>query len=104
MEEMLIVPKREFAPCVAKHKVGLLKNHLSTHAATLAAKEERLLKDLHLSAAAKRMKLNPVLRALHRATKILQTLDVPAAGTAGTADDDDAPETDLVSSAFDKWM
>ena len=52
MEEMLIVPKREFAPWV---------------------------------------KLNPVSRALHR-------------GTAGTADDDDAPKTDLVSSAFDKWM
>lgn len=101
---MLIVPKREFAPWVAKHKAGLLQNHLLTHAATLAAKEERLLKDPHLSPAAKRMKLKPVSRALHRATKKLRTLDVPAAGTAGTADDDDAPETDLVSSAFDKWM
>lgn len=77
-EEMLIVAKCEFAPWVAKHKAGLLENHLLTKAATLAAQEERLLKDPHLSTKAKRLHLKPLSRQFHRATKKRRTLDVPA--------------------------
>lgn len=105
MEEMLIEPKRTFAPWVDKHKARLLENHLLTKAATLAAQEEWLLKDRTCRLEAKRLHLKLVSRQLHRATKKLRTLDVPAAGTVGATDgDNEAPDTDLVSNAFEKWM
>ena len=101
---MIIVPKRELPSLIDKHRAGLMENHHLTKAARFAAKKERILADPTLTAEEKQLYVAPVSTALHRATKKIRTLDVPSAGEVVDEQQEKQADSELTSSAFDKWM
>ena len=74
MEEMLIIPRAEAPELVQKHSAMLMEDGRLSHAARLAARQERLLNDPTLPDDVAVERVKPVDRKLRRAVKKLRQL------------------------------
>ena len=74
MEEMLIIPRAEAPELVQKHSALLMEDGRLSHAARLAARQERLLTDPTLPDDVAVEQVKPVDRKLRRAVKKLRQL------------------------------
>ena len=100
MEEMLIIPRAEAPELVQKHSALLIEDGRLSHAARLAARQERLLTDPTLpdDVAAERVK--PADRKLRRAVKKLRQLQTQLL----TAEEEAQEGPELLTPALSKWM
>ena len=101
MEEMLIIPKKEFQGDVQQYKEELTSNALLNQAGQLAAKKKRILNDPTLSDDWKVHFTKPISQQLRQATKKLRQIPSAGEGDGGGGEDDDE---DLVSTSLEKWL
>ena len=99
MEEMLIIPRAEAPELVQKHSALLMDGRLS-HAARLAARQERLLTDPTLPDDVAVERVKPVGRQLRRAVKKLRQLQTQPL----TAEEEAQEGQELLTPALSKWM
>ena len=74
---------------VDHYKGTLMENSRLTHAARLAAKQHVLLASPEIPPATKKIRLKALGPQVRRATRRVRTMNLPAAGGAAGADDDD---------------
>ena len=100
MEEMLIIPRAEALELVQKHNALLMEDGRLSHAARLAARQERLLTDPTLPDNVAVERVKPVDRQLRRAVKKLRQLQ-----TQPLMAEEEAQEgQELLNPALSKWM
>ena len=95
MEEMLIIPRADAQELVQKHSALLMEDGRLSHAARLAARQERLLTDPTLPDDVAVEQVKPVDRKLRRAVKKLRQLQ-----TQPLTAEEEAQEGQELS----KWM
>ena len=88
MEEMLIIPRAEAPDLVQKHSALLMEEGRLSHAARLAARQERLLTDPTLPDDVDVERMKPVDRQLRRAVKKLRQLQTQPLTVEGEAKKD----------------
>ena len=99
-EEMLIIPQAEALALLKKHSVLLMEDGRLSHAARLAAKQERLLTDPTLPDDVAMEHVKPVDRQLHCAIKKLRQLQTQPL----TAEEEVQEGQELLTPALSKWM
>ena len=100
MEEMLIIPRAEAPELVQKHSALLMEDGRLSHAARLAARQERLLTDPTLPDDVAVEQVKPVDRKLRRAVKKLRQLQTQPL----TAEEEAQEGQELLTPALSKWM
>ena len=100
MEEMLIIPRAEAPELVQKHSALLMEDGRLSHAARLAARQERLLTDPTLPDDVAVERVKPVDRQLRRAVKKLRQLQTQPL----TAEEEAQEGQELLTPALSKWM
>ena len=100
MEEMLIIPRAEAPDLVQKHSKLLMEDGRLSHAARLAARQERLLTDPTLPDDVAVERVKPVDRQLRRAVKKLRQLQTQPL----TAEEEAQEGQELLTPALSKWM
>ena len=100
MEEMLIIPRAEAPELVQKHSVLLMEDGRLSHAARLAARQERLLTHPTLPDDVAVERVKPVDRQLRRAVKKLRQLQTQPL----TAEEEAQEGQELLTLALSKWM
>ena len=100
MEEMLIIPRAEAPDLVQKHSALLMEDGRLSHAARLAARQERLLTDPTLPDDVAVEQVKPVDRKLRRAVKKLRQLQTQPL----TAEEEAQEGQELLTPALSKWM
>ena len=100
MEEMLIIPRAEAPESVQKHSTLLMEDGRLSHAARLAARQERLLTDPTLPDDVAVEQVKPVDRQLRRAVKKLRQLQTQLL----TAEEEAQEGQELLTPALSKWM
>ena len=100
MEEMLIIPRAEAPELVQKHSAMLMEDGRLSHAARLAARQERLLNDPTLPDDVAVERVKPVDRKLRRAVKKLPQLQTQPL----TAEEEAQKGQELLTPALSKWM
>ncbi|XP_044168351.1 serine/arginine repetitive matrix protein 1-like [Acropora millepora] len=100
MEEMLIIPRAEAPELVQKHSALLMEDGRLSHAARLAARQERLLTDPTLPDDVTVEQVKPVDKKLRRAVKKLRQLQTQPL----TAEEEPQERQELLTPALSKWM
>ena len=100
MEEMLIIPRAEAQDLVQKHSALLMEDGRLSHAARLAARQERLLTDPTLPDDVAVERVKPVDRQLRQAVKKLRQLQTQPL----TAEEEAQEGQELLTPALSKWM
>ena len=100
MEEMLIIPRAEAPELVQKHSALLMEDGRLSHAARLAARQERILTDPTLPDDVAVEGVKPVDRRLRRAVKKLRQLQTQPL----TAEEEAQEGQKLLAPALSKWM
>ena len=100
MEEMLIILRAEAPELVQKHSMLLMEDGCLSHAARLAARQERLLTDPTLPDNVAVERVKPVDRQLRRAVKKLRQLQTQPL----TPEEEAQEEQELLTPALSKWM
>ena len=100
MEEMLIIPRAEAPELVQKHSALLMEDGRLSHAARLAARQERLLNDPTLPDDVAVERVKPVDRKLRRAVKKLRQIQTQPL----TAEEEAQEGQELLTPALSKWM
>ena len=100
MEEMLIIPRAEAPDLVQKHSALLMEDGRLSHAARLAAHQERLLTDPTLPDDVAVERVKPVDSQLRPVVKKLRQLQTQPL----TAEEEAQEGQELLTPALSKWM
>ena len=88
-QKKYLVSPADMEQLVDHYKGTLMENSRLTHAARLAAKQHVLLASPEIPPATKKIRLKALGPQVRRATRRVRTMNLPAAGVAAGADDDD---------------
>ena len=88
-QKKYLVSPTDMERLVEQYKGTLMENSRLTHAARLAAKQHVLLASPEIPPATKKIRVKALGPEVRRATKRVRTMNLPAAGGAAGADDDD---------------
>ena len=88
-QKKYLVSPADMERLVEQYKGTLMENSRLTHAARLAAKQHVLLASPEIPPATKKIRVKALGPEVRRATKRVRTMNLPAAGGAAGADDDD---------------
>ena len=88
-QKKYLVSPADMEQLVDHYKGTLMENSRLTHAARLAAKQHVLLASPEIPPATKKIRLKALGPQVRRATRRVRTMNLPAAGGAAGADDDD---------------
>ena len=88
-QKKYLVSPADMERLVEQYKGTLMENSRLTHAARLAVKQHVLLASPDLPPATKKIRVKALGPEVRRATKRVRTMNLPAAGGAAGADDDD---------------
>ena len=88
-QKKYLVSPADMERLVEQYKGTLMENSRFTHAARLAAKQHILLASPEIPPATKKIRVKALGPEVRRATKRVRTMNLPAAGGAAGADDDD---------------
>ena len=88
-QKKYLVSPADMERLVEQYKGTLMEDSRLTHAARLAAKQHVLLASPEIPPATKKIRVKALGPEVRRATKRLRTMNLPAAGGAAGADDED---------------
>ena len=88
-QKKYLVSPADMERLVEQYKGTLMENSRLTHAARLAAKQHVLLASPEIPPATKKIRVKALGPEVRRATKRVRTMNLPAAGGAAGADDED---------------
>ena len=88
-QKKYLVSPADMERLVEQYKGTLMENSRLTHAARLAAKQPVLLASPEIPPATKKIRVKALGPEVRRATKRVRTMNLPAAGGAAGADDED---------------
>ena len=88
-QKKYLVSPADMEQLVEQYKGTLMENSRLTHAARLAAKQHVLLASPEIPPATKKIRVKALGPEVRRATKRVRTMNLPAAGGAAGADDED---------------
>ena len=88
-QKKYLVSPADMERLVEQYKGTLMENSRLTHAARLAAKQHVLLASPEIPPATKKIRVKALGPEVRRASKRVRTMNLPAAGGAAGADDDD---------------
>ena len=88
-QKKYLVSPEDMERLVEQYKGTLMENSRLTHAARLAAKQHVLLASPEIPPATKKIRVKALGPEVRRATRRVRTMNLPAAGGAAGADDDD---------------
>ena len=88
-QKKYLVSPADMERLVDHYKGTLMENSRLTHAARLAAKQHVLLASPEIPPATKKIRVKALGPEVRRATRRVRTMNLPAAGGAAGADDDD---------------
>ena len=88
-QKKYLVSPADMERLVDQYKGTLMENSRLTHAARLVAKQHVLLASPEITPATKKIRVKALRPEVRRATKRVRTMNLPGAGGAAEADDDD---------------
>ena len=91
-QKKYLVSQADMERLVEQYKGTLMENSRLTHAARLAAKQHVLLASPEITPATKKIRVKALGPEVRRATKRVRTMNLPGAGGAAEADDDEFPQ------------